>query len=72
MATVQEVKDGLLGLRTAVDTANARMDLIITLVANLRSGNIATQADIDEIKASVDALSLTLADVLGKQSNVLA
>lgn len=72
MATVQEVKNGLLGLRTAVDTANARMDLIITLVANLRSGNVATQADIDEIKASVDDLSSTLAEVLSKQSNVLA
>lgn len=72
MFTIQEVRDALIALQNDVDAANARMDLIVTLVANLRAGGGASQADVDEMKAKVDAISLVVADVLNKQASVLA
>lgn len=72
MFTIQQVRDALIALQNDVDAANARMDLIVTLVANLRTGSGASQAEVDEMKSRVDAISLVVADVLNKQNSVLA
>jgi primosomal protein N'' len=65
MATLQEVKDELTAIKTAVDagkvTAQQQIDLIAQLTAQIAAGSPVTQADLDALDAQADEILAALA-----------
>lgn len=73
MATLAEVQADIAALSAAVSDANVKMDMIATLVANLRAGmGGVTPADLDGLRSDLVAVAAGMAQVAAKQDAVLA
>jgi len=73
MATLAEVQADIAALSAAVSDANVKMDMIATLVANLRAGmGGVTPADLDGLRSDLAAVAAGMAQVAAKQDAVLA
>lgn len=73
MATLQEVRDDLDALRASVVEANAKMDLIMVLVEQLRAGGGGvTPQDLDNLRVMVADVAAVVNDLKAKEDIVLA
>lgn len=72
MITIQEVIDGVTALNTTLIAGFADiksgLDRIATLVSGLEGGQVATQEQIDALKAAVDTTLSTTTTALGSIS----
>ncbi len=71
MATIQDVKDDVEAIKAAAVNADAQMDLMIGLIADLKnqlaSGTGVTQEDLDSLRAGLDEAKAWLASVDAKE-----
>lgn len=73
MATLAEVQADIAALQAAVTDANVKMDMIVTLVEQLRAGvGGVTPADLDGLRSGLASVVAVLAEVASKQDAVLA
>ena len=73
MANEQDVIADLVALKSAADAENARMDLVLTLVAQLRANaGGGTPTDFDGLRLLISQIATVLAEISAKTDAVLA
>lgn len=70
MSSVQDIIDEVAALNSTLGTIKFKLDAIQALVAGLQGGQVATQAQVDALKAAVDGAVATAGTVVAEEDTI--
>jgi hypothetical protein len=72
MATIQDLRDLLAGLQAIAVVADARLDQLGAMIAQLKSSGQIPQSEVDEFAQGLQQVTVVLQAIVNKQDNLLA